>query len=42
MACILNPLMKQLEFLSQEQRDHAQGLMTEKALELANTPVQTR
>jgi len=42
MACILNPLMKQLEFLSQEQRDHAQGLMTEKALELANTPVQIK
>ena len=42
MACILNPLMKQLEFLSQEQRDHAQGQLTEKALELASTPVQIK
>ena len=42
MACILNPLMKGLDFLNQEQRSLAQGLLTKKALDLAYIQIQIK
>lgn len=42
MGCILNPLMKQLEFVTQEQRDIAHRLLTEKACEVAHIRVKLK
>ena len=42
MACILNPLMKQLDFLTPEQKNSAKMMLTEKALELADVPLSVK
>ena len=42
MACILNPIMKELDFLNQEQKSHAHVLLTGKTLELTDIQIQIK